>query len=668
MVTSALSRPVSSDYDRAVQTRRPGVLAVFAVLATTGWGAGCARLASHDSDAGTRDSARDTTIIHPTDGAPPDASGVEVDGPVATESGVPAHDGPLHDSSATTLAGVGEPLVEPSGWGWRWPRPHGHDLEAVWGSGPKDVWVCGDRVLLRLDGRRWRRIGAPQGLCRDLWGSGPNDVYALDGTMVGADGLLLRWDGAGLSEILVAGAKPVGLAGRSASEVFLVSQSGAIFAGSGVSWMKVGAGPQDFLAVAAGQSDEAWIAAAGGVFHYQKGVTTQSFGMLGQQLTSIYTDGAQVWAVGEKGAVIRRSGGAWSALVANTTEDLTGVDGRSGSDLWLVGHGDTVRHYDGAQWTPHAVGGGDLKDVWVSPTSSDVWVVGPAGATRHYDGQTWWGTQDSLTKERLTTVYSDGKTVWMGGDGGAIWTNVSGTWKVEHKLVGPVLGLHGVGDYVAAVGENGQVAERLSSGSWAAVPKPTAATLRAVWALKTGLLVTSIDGGVYGLSAKSWLELRPPNGSALHALYADSASDFWTVGDGGTILHFTAGWKFLPSAPVALYAIHGVDAKHLFVVGDKGFVGQLDGQTVTAIGIVVDEPALRGVWADDTSTCWVVGANGTLVHAKVASPKILFDTQNPTKRHLSAVFGVPTLTTPSKDVWVVGDTGTVLHYDDRLLP
>ena len=68
----------------------------------------------------------------------------------------------------------------------------------------------------------------------------------------------------------------------------------------------------------------------------------------------------EVWIVGEGGAVLRGSVGAWEPLSVGTTEPLWGVWGRSASDLWIVG-GDVlegtplVYHWDGSTFTPEVI-------------------------------------------------------------------------------------------------------------------------------------------------------------------------------------------------------------------------------------------------------------------------------------------------------------------------
>ncbi len=100
------------------------------------------------------------------------------------------------------------------------------DFKGIWGSGPNDIWVVGDRpVALHYDGTTWNEVPLGVNLngstLNAVWGSGPRDVFA-----VGDNGMIIHWDGtrwarqqAPTSNQLVA------VAGRSATDVFALAQS-----------------------------------------------------------------------------------------------------------------------------------------------------------------------------------------------------------------------------------------------------------------------------------------------------------------------------------------------------------------------------------------------------------------------------------------------------------
>lgn len=94
--------------------------------------------------------------------------------------------------------------------------PTGQDLWGVWGAAPDDVYAVGGTArmasiatptILHYDGAAWSVVdhGA---LMRDdvdaffkVWGSGPDDVY-----VVGDKGIVMHWDGAAWEELFVGAA------------------------------------------------------------------------------------------------------------------------------------------------------------------------------------------------------------------------------------------------------------------------------------------------------------------------------------------------------------------------------------------------------------------------------------------------------------------------------
>lgn len=73
-----------------------------------------------------------------------------------------------------------------------WPKRFNKLLRAVWGSGPRDVWVGGsDGLLLHFDGTDWSEVTSP--VTQDveaLAGSGPGDVW-----LSAYGGIVHRFDG-----------------------------------------------------------------------------------------------------------------------------------------------------------------------------------------------------------------------------------------------------------------------------------------------------------------------------------------------------------------------------------------------------------------------------------------------------------------------------------------
>jgi hypothetical protein len=77
---------------------------------------------------------------------------------------------------------------------WRASDPGPFSFNAVWGSGPNDVWIAGEEGKLRHSrgwteaGAGWEAVPTPSvATYYGIWGSGPNDVW-----IVGAAGVILH--------------------------------------------------------------------------------------------------------------------------------------------------------------------------------------------------------------------------------------------------------------------------------------------------------------------------------------------------------------------------------------------------------------------------------------------------------------------------------------------
>jgi hypothetical protein len=67
-------------------------------------------------------------------------------------------------------------------------------LYGVWSDGPSDVWVAGDRTVLRWNGSSWRPISGAVDVSLAIWGSAENDVWTVGRPPVGGSAIA-RWDG-----------------------------------------------------------------------------------------------------------------------------------------------------------------------------------------------------------------------------------------------------------------------------------------------------------------------------------------------------------------------------------------------------------------------------------------------------------------------------------------
>lgn len=138
-----------------------------------------------------------------------------------------------------------------------------------------------------------------------------------------------------------------------------------------------------------------------------------------------------VFAVGDKGTILRRTGGAWIAMSSGVTQNLRGVWAASSSDVWASGVSGTLLHFDGATWSVVPVPATvlvtstppDFDAVWGS-SSSDVWFAG-TGTVLHWNGSAF---SSRGFAGALLSVSGTGPTdVWVTGENANLH-HFNGTW------------------------------------------------------------------------------------------------------------------------------------------------------------------------------------------------------------------------------------------------
>jgi hypothetical protein len=267
------------------------------------------------------------------------------------------------------------------------PDPMTSQLNAVWSSGPSDVWVVGEHggtngFAFHWDGCAWTAasISTTAGL-KDVWGSGPSDVW-----IVGTQATTLHWNGSSWSSV------PNGatgdfdnLSGSSSGDVWAIGNAG-LYHWNGSAWAldarlavnSVNGFLGDIWAVA---PDDVWVAEGfnvrGSVAHFDGAawtVTLESpfvdFGLFG-----IWSDGTTTWAVGEGEQADRETGGVWTHLQGpgGSSEGWTNVMG-SGTDVYAVGLSIALSTGGGMFQDVADAPQGFYRGVWV--TTSQVWAAG----------------------------------------------------------------------------------------------------------------------------------------------------------------------------------------------------------------------------------------------------------------------------------------------------
>jgi hypothetical protein len=321
------------------------------------------------------------------------------------------------------------------------------------------------------------------------------------------------------------------------------------------------------------------------------------------------------------------TGPAWRLSPSGTNKALQAVWGASPSDIWVVGY--AFLHGTGSPitWSPAGVPRSILigYSAWGS-SASDLWVGSMLGANYYMGGMALHGTGHPIDTWSISSgldpwgVYgiwgSSASDVWAVGNGGSLF--------------------HGTGTPLAwtTLASDGYGTALELSLTW-----PGCRQLFGVWGTASdNLWIVGSDETVFHLTGNpiSWSISTSPatsHGSGcqagnvdliynsdLRGVWGSSASDVWTVGHDGLILHGTGdpiAWSAVPSGATA---------------------------------------HLTGVWGSSASDVWAVGLKGTILHGS-GNPVTWSASPSGTTEDLYGVFGFST-----EDVWAVGAHGTILHY------
>lgn len=576
-------------------------------------------------------------------------------------------------------------VVTAEGWGLRVPTFPKVHYNAVWGSAKDNVWIVGDQgMVLAFDGRQWQAVptGSNDRLLA-VWSPGPGEAWVADdnrtvwhyvsgvwtstvlGGSGGNQGIAGIW-GASPTDIWIVNGKDnvhhyggsswvaypnefrlevADVKGLSANAIWAVGQNNnwqGVAYYDGTVWGQVTlTGPWDNLnAVWPVSGSEVWAAGKNGtIVQYDGTQWTSSKISLAQDLNGIWAAGpGQVIAVGNAGQVWGRSQQGWVKLPSVTTERLNSVWGSSATDVWVVGENGTVLHYDGQNVTapPPPLSSVQLEGAWWTP-SGELVVVGGSGTVLRRSSAGVWSKDVSNTGTNLNAIWgAPNGDLWAVGNGGQVIFNDGTGWASQSSGTNNdlfAISGSGAGNIWAVGGRcvtdpitfittcTGRVSHYTGSASWSS-QNLGSKRLRSVWMDAPGDAWAVGDSGViYRLegSPPTWSSVASPTNNDLFGVWSDG-STVWAAGEAGTVLRSgTIG--FTTQSTPATFEIAGISGS---------------GQLIWAVGR--DGQALhRG-----TSGAWSVA---------LASPD---------GRYLRGVLALG-----PKDVWVVGQNGTVLHFDDR---
>lgn len=287
-----------------------------------------------------------------------------------------------------------------------------------------------------------------------------------------------------------------GISGFSASDVYAVSYSSALF--SGKMWYWNGATWTDLTSV--------YVEAFPGVQ------------IAPWSPNAVWVDsGEDVWFVGSKeatngapgnGFIMRKSGSMWTGFWPPDARQLFAVWGTSATDVWVGGLDKYLRHFDGSTWTKHALPDSvAICCIW-GLSSTDVYASGQitwTGAQAdiryyHWDGAKWYRIEQALEND-ATRKFGPTFAPYGGAIYSAVGSQISrrggaGHWEIIHTLAGTtessVMSVSTIGMIAKTYGsDQKEVVDYFDGLSWSRlpIPVPLHSFIGGVWSEGTTLFV-----------------------------------------------------------------------------------------------------------------------------------------------------------------------------------
>jgi hypothetical protein len=454
-------------------------------------------------------------------------------------------------------------------------------LYGVWGSSGKDVFAVGQTgSILHYDGSAWTVVASgTTSTLWSVWGSSASDVYAVgdSGTILHYDGKSWKPESSGTSLTLLS------VWGSSATNVFAVGSSGTILRRDGTGWTTMSSGVKTALVGVWGSSAGDVYAVGpgvlgGGVILHHDGTGWKTMGGATQDLFGLWGSSAtDLFAVGDFGEILHGDGVGWTELTSGKAHVIRSLWGSSPSDLYAVGS-PLARHFDGVSWTElpiPAIPG--FTSVWGS-AANDVHVVGKE--MWHYDGASW-------KKTTTNTLFWSPNAIW-------------GSSSTDVVVVGQAGNiLHGDGT------------------SWTPMSSGTSAQLSSVWGSSAAdIFVVGELGTILHFDGTSWKAMASGTTKNLAGVWGSSAIEVFAAGgsSGSSVILRYDGvtWKTVSAPSTWLLAIAGTSASNVFTVGYSGTILHYDGNSWSAAsGADLREPPAG-------STCRFLNAIGS------AGPGTLF--------------------------------------------
>jgi len=352
---------------------------------------------------------------------------------------------------------------------------------------------------------------------------------------------------------------------------------------------------EDLHGVWALAPNAAWVVGNNGTVGLHDGTTlaAEASGTKAR-LADVWVDGSDVWAVGDRGTLLRRAGGLWRQVVTGIPGDYRAIAGLGSRDLWILADDGTdtffVR-FDGEAWRridPPLLGAESLRRLRVA--NGQLWAAGTGGLTLRWNGSTW---DRFLTGSTMDLDALGGVAGSVFAAGGASPNGVD-----LRRFDG------------SAFGGN------LADPTWILGRKPIDlfgdAASGTPWLLLGGTAVEEVYQG--DATGSSWTRyLLPFSGTGIKAIHGSGTGDVWVVGTAGRVARWDGALDFV-AAPAESASCTGVTS-----AGDFAWAmcGQLIYQrSPDGTWAPLPEPPrptlpLKSIWADGPTNVWLLRNSGS---------------------------------------------------------
>ncbi|MBI5067337.1 MAG: hypothetical protein HZB56_03785 [Deltaproteobacteria bacterium] len=591
----------------------------------------------------------------------------------------------------------GEVSCSADGWCWESPTPSGNQVNAIWGTGPDDVWAVGDGgMLLHFDGTAWTAVDSGvRSQLLSVWGSGPQDVWAV------GQSAILHWDGTRMQRLTlqtpqydwIDGATAVWGSGR--DDVYFFS-TGRLYHWNGSTFEKplsgeyrglAGTGPRDVWVLA--RPRLVYQGERNVLLHWNGTSWVEELqpegGTWGCERMGLAAPG-EVWlwncrdpSDAPSQRVWRRVQGGWTfALPAGTAANLKQVVSDGSSGWALAGTKDSVvQRLEGTGWVEVLRSEGSrLNTLWAGSRRS-LWVGG--SALRHWDGATWSSARSRLSvgcgavcrpgdpvfdANLDARVWASGPDdVWVAAGGLGFHRDGAGWRQVELEGNARVVLFAGSGpDDVWAVTHSALSSSAGSLSRWDGLVWSTPQALPLGFQPQRMLVRSRDDAWLAGLGdtllhwdGTAWAEVPTVSGAALLGVWASAADDLWAVGAdaGGALLLRGNGitWTAANFTGTRARAVWGSGPNDVWVVRD-GDVLRWDGSTWWHAATFPDRVEGTDVWGTGPNDVWAVG--GTYLPSSGPSTVLHWDGNSWTTHWTGSPYGFSSIWGAGPgDAWAV---------------